>query len=198
MAASRAGARRSAIPPFEDPARPAQILAFGTSLTARAPWPEDLGDTLSACLGHPVQMARVAQNGMGSAWALEQLDRVIAARPDLVLVEFAINDADLLDGVSLRRSRAQHADLLAGLRRALPDTRVLLMTMNPVSGPLRHLQRPRLGAYYGMYHELAAAHGAGLADLYPRWQASGPADLPDGLHPAPGRMRRSQCRCWQR
>ncbi|WP_424991082.1 SGNH/GDSL hydrolase family protein [Fluviibacterium sp. S390] len=178
-----------ALVPWEDPARPARILAFGTSLTARGSWPEDLADTLTACLGHPVQMTRVAQSGMGSAWALEQLDRVVAARPDLVLLEFSINDADLLDGVSRRTSRARHAALLAALTRDLPDTRVLLMTMSPVTGVVRHLQRPWLGAYYGIYRDLADEQGVGLADLFPRWRAA-PADLrdlPDGLHPAPGK-----------
>ncbi|MEV8468179.1 SGNH/GDSL hydrolase family protein [Fluviibacterium sp. DFM31] len=174
-----------ALTPWEDPARPARILAFGTSLTARGSWPEDLAATLTACLGHPVQMTRVAQNGMGSTWALAQLDRVVAARPDLVLLEFSINDADLLDGVSRRTSRARHAALLDALARDLPDTRVLLMTMSPVAGVVRHLQRPWLGAYYGIYRDLAADHGVGLADLYPRWRVA-PADLPDGLHPAPG------------
>ena len=95
--------------PFDRADAPARIVAFGTSLTAREGWPEALAARLEACLGHPVELIRVARNGAGSDWALGQTGAVIAARPDLVLIEFAVNDADLLDGARLAVSRAKHA-----------------------------------------------------------------------------------------
>ena len=175
--------------PFGTPGAPARIVAFGTSLTARAGWPEALAARLEACLGHPVALVRVAESGRGTGWALEQTGRVAAARPDLVLVEFAINDADLLGGEGLAASRANHERLLDALAAGLPGVPVLLMTMNPVAGPVRQLQRPFLADYDTMLRDLAAERGLALADLAPRWQAAIAADPalrpPDGLHPDP-------------
>lgn len=172
---------------------PLRITAFGTSLTARAIWPDGLQAALAACLGRDVRVSRVAQPGMGSAWAETRIDAVAATRPDLVLVEFAINDADLLDGRSPADSRAAHLRLLAGLRAEIPGVRILLMTMNPVRGVPRRIQRPRLAAYDAMLREIAAGGtDTGLADFAPRWRAAWAApganpaaDLPDGLHPDP-------------
>lgn len=180
--------------------KPLSIIAFGTSLTANYDWPEALGRDLGACLARPLAVQTVAVPGQGSAWALEvglaQLDAHIAATgpADLVLVEFAINDADLLDGVSLARSRSQHVALLTQVQdRLAPGGAILLMTTNPTEGLLRWLQRPRLEAYYQMYPELAAQAGAGLVDFTPRWRAAMSATerplLRDGVHPYPETAR---------
>lgn len=161
-----------------------RLAVFGTSLTANADWPEALAGTLAECLGRPVDLARIARAGAGSGWALDQIGRVAAETPDIVLIEFAINDADLLDGLWLDDSIANHRALIAGLRAQAPGARLVLMTMNPAEG-LRGLLRPRLARYYGAYRDLAAETGVGLIDLYPRWLARPPAarGLRDGLHP---------------
>ena len=164
-----------------------RVTTFGTSLTARYDWPAGLQAALAACLGRPVTVTPVARPGAGSAWALTQLDTVAATAPDLILVEFAINDADLRDGVPLARAKAQHQSLISALRAAAPGAQIALMTMNPASGA-RGLARPWLAAHYLAYRDLAAEHGTGLIDLWPRWLA-----LPetarglqaDGLHPDP-------------
>ena len=170
-------------------AAPLRIVAFGTSLTQRPGWPEALQARLAACLDRPVTLVRVARTGAGTTWALGETAAVVAARPGLVLVEFATNDADIADGIGLAASRANHRALLDALAAGVPGVPVLLMTMNPVNGPLRQLQRPFLADYDAMLRELAAAHGLGLADLAPRWRAAIAADPslapPDGLHPDP-------------
>jgi lysophospholipase L1-like esterase len=99
-------------------------------------------------------------------------------------VEFAANDADLLDGVSPARSARQHAGLITGLQAALPDTRIVLMTMNPVSG-LHRILRARLGQHHALYGALAERHDVALVNLNRRWKESGTGAPPDGLHPAP-------------
>lgn len=169
------------------------IVVLGTSLSAPPQhWPDALAEALAACRGAPVRMERVAGPGMGSAWGQDQVAAVARHAPDLVLVEFAINDADLLDGVSPAQGWAQHLALVAGLRRALPQVRIVLMTMSPAKGS-RGWIRPRLGAHYGQYHDLAQAAGTGLIDLYPRWLALPPSERgleADGLHPDPARAAR--------
>lgn len=168
--------------------RPLHITVFGTSLTAKSDWPERLTAELRQCLGQEVTLGRVARSGQGSVWALEQVDRVIAQAPSVVLMEFAINDADFMDGISLAESRQNHERLLARLSAGLPNVQVMMMTTNPVTGPLRHVQRPRLRQYYAMVRDVAAGRDVALADLAPRWQAAFAADPtlrpPDGLHPS--------------
>ena len=162
---------------------PLTVVAFGTSLTASNPWPDTLQARLSVCLDSPVNIVRVARSGEGTTWALDHWKEVVAEAPDVILMEFSINDGDLYDGISLDQSRAQHVALLENLTGALPDARILLMTMNPVTG-LQRLKRPRMGSYYAINHELAGGYGAGLADFTPRWLALPVGWAPDGLHPS--------------
>jgi hypothetical protein len=161
---------------------PLRIVAFGTSLTAGNDWPRRLGKGLTACLGHPVEMIRVAEPGMGSSWALEHVAEVAAFEPEVVLIEFSINDADLRDGVSRSRGRRQHEALIDSLQKELPEARLVLMTMSPAYG-LRGLLRPFLTEHYADVADLAYARDLGLIDLYPRWRNSNVDRPADGLHP---------------
>jgi lysophospholipase L1-like esterase len=172
------------LPPVRSGQNALRIVAFGTSLTGGGTWPEDLAPALSRCLGRPVEVTRVAKAGASSAWGLSAVGDVIAAMPDVVLIEFAINDADLRDGLWPSASQARHEEILSSLAAALPEASLALMTMSPAHGP-RGWMRPRLAAYYRSYEGLAAAHGIGLIDLYARWLTM-PHEkewFPDGLHP---------------
>ena len=163
---------------------PLHILAFGTSLTARNHWPDRLAATLRACLEHPVTLNRVAAPGANALWGVQAVERVIAQAPDVVLIEFAINDADLRDGVSLTQAKTHLEMILTRLRTELPQTQPVLLTMSPATG-LRGGLRPRLAAHYAQVTEIAAAQGLAAIDLYPRWLTAGLTreEMPDGLHP---------------
>ena len=169
---------------------PERVVVLGTSLSARNDWPQALEAALGDCLGRPATVEVVARPGATSAWGLAQVGRVAAMDPDVVIVEFVINDADLLDGMRLGRSRSAHDALLSELAALAPEARVLLMTMNHARGP-RGWARPRLAAYYAFHPRLAERHGAGLLDLYPRWLARprGADGLRDGLHPTDAAAR---------
>lgn len=160
-----------------------RIVAFGSSLTASYNWPKALGPALSACRGGTtVEVQPIARPGAGSTWGMGAVDQVIAVAPDLVLMEFSINDADLRDGVSLSTARRQHAQILDRLAAELPKTKVLLLTMSPAYG-LRGALRPWLAEHYELYPDLAAARGLGVLDLFARWRGVERAVFPDGLHP---------------
>jgi len=183
----RAGAPedRPAVPlPRDDKGRALRLVLLGTSLSHAQGWPETTAAALSRCIGRHVDLVRVTRPGANSAWGMTRIAEVSAARPDIVLIEFAINDADLRDGLWRASARNTHRALIARLQRARPEARVVLMTMNPAAG-LRGLVRPRLGAHYRDYRDLAAETGAGLVDLYPRWRTRPRPDwgLEDGLHP---------------
>jgi len=160
------------------------ILVVGTSLTARYSWPDALAQRLHADFAIPVEISRVTRPGETSAWGMKQVDAIIGKSPDVVLVEFAINDADLRHWLSLANSVENHTYLISGIREELPSAKIILMTMNPAFG-LRRLLRPRLGSYYEAYSDLARNANVGLVDLYPRWLGiDGLRSLiPDGVHP---------------
>lgn len=176
--------RDRAIAPFSEPGTPRRIVAFGTSLTRANSWPDTLARAVSDCLGHPVEVVRVARGGADIRWAEAHVDRVLAVDPDLVLMEFAINDADLGDGVSLRRSRALHGAVLSRLTAGIPPGRIVLMTMNPVGGA-HVLRRAFLPRHYAQQVTLAQDHGTALADLYAEWLSRPVRNrtFDDGLHP---------------
>ena len=168
-----------------------RITALGTSLTSRNRWPELLPGLLAGCLADSgsapdVSVEIVASPGASSSWGLQQLDRVEASAPDLVLIEFAVNDSALHRGMPLASSRSTHERLLDQLLDRLPQTAVVLVTTNPAIG-VRGAVRPGLGSYYAMYRELAEQEQVGLVDLEARWAVggAGPLDdaLVDGLHP---------------
>lgn len=158
---------------------------MGTSLTALYDWPDQVADELAACLGRDVDLSVIARPGAQSPWGVAQLDRVADSAPEIVIVEMAINDADVRDGIWLRDSRAAHGDIVTGLQAMTPTPQIVLMTMSPAQG-LRGWLRFRLGRYYGVTVELAAERGIGLLDMYPRWMALARGDRGlqgDGLHP---------------
>ena len=162
------------------------VAILGTSLTARYAWPEAMRAGLEACLGHPVTVSRTARAGAGSGWGVEAARDVAALRPDLTLIEFSINDADLTDGAWLGAAKRRHRAMIGTLRADNPDRRIALVTMSPAHGP-RGWVRPFLGAHEDMYRRLAQDMDVDLIDLAPLWAAAlagGDAGLlPDGLHP---------------
>src|SRR5690606_22540723 len=82
-----------------------RIVVVGTSLTARYNWPDRLETALMGCLDQPVEVETLARAGASIAWGTRQAATVLELKPDLVLIEFAINDADLRDGVGRRLAR---------------------------------------------------------------------------------------------
>jgi hypothetical protein len=169
-------------------ADPLRIVAFGTSLTARGPWPDHLAARLAACLEHPVELIRIARAGANVSWAAhpDRIAEVAAGTPDIVLLEFAINDADLRDGLSRGEADALTRGLLDDLAGAVPGAALVELTMSPAHGA-RGLLRPGLAARYGDVVARGRARSGAVADLYMRWIAL-PRDqrgLADGLHPDP-------------
>lgn len=168
-------------------ARALRITLLGTSLSHEQVWPERLRRRLEDHLNHPVVLGFVTRPGAGSRWGQGQVQQVVAQNPDWVLVEFAINDADIRDGQNLDAAQRSHVALLQDLQKARPEAAIVLMTMSPAQG-LRGLLRPCLGAHYRQYRTLAERFELGLVDLYPRWLALPAAARglqADGLHPEP-------------
>lgn len=188
--------RDIALAPRPPAAAGIQITVLGTSLSHEALWTAELGAGLAQC-GLPAEITVIAQPGANVTWGRTQAEAVIATDPTLVLLEFAINDADLTDGVWRAVADRETRALLAEIARGAPQAAIVEMTMSPVSG-LRGLIRWRLAAHYDAVIARAAdspelgsgsgrVSGRGVIDLYARWLALPRADrgLADGLHPDP-------------
>lgn len=169
-------------------ATPTRLVTLGTSLSARGDWQSLLGGALSHCLGGPPVIDIVARNGANSDWGRLTMPEVLRLAPDILIVEFAANDAALHRGVSRSRSRENLAEIVKQTRQLARPARIFLMAMNPVSG-WRGWLRPFLNDYTDMHRRLAAELGVGFIDLRPAWRALAPAEtarlVPDGIHPTP-------------
>ncbi len=168
------------------PSGPLKTAVFGTSLSARAKWPDDLTTALQDCGLGDTEVRRFAQAGANSSWSIAQVERIGRYNPDLVIVEFAMNDADVFDGLWPGNSRSNLDEIVTSLRQKAPDVAIMLLSTNPVTGWAR-LKRPFLGRYYADYVAIAVQQDIGLLDGYGRWMQlpDRAADIPDGVHPVP-------------
>lgn len=168
-------------------ATPIRLVTLGTSLSARGDWQPLLGQALARCLGGPPAIDIVARNGANSDWGRLTMPEVLRLAPDILIVEFATNDAALHRGVSRSRSRQNLTEIVKLAQQLTRPPRIFLMAMNPLSG-WRGWLRPFLNDYMEMQRRLASELGVGFIDLRPAWSALTPAEaaqlVPDGLHPA--------------
>lgn len=170
------------------------IVVYGTSLSAEhsvrfwrrcgGSWVRLLRDHLERHGAAPT-VTNVSHWGADSRWARRHfLRRVWRKRPDDLILEFAINDADLRNGISIPEA-ARNLEWMGELAiDANPGCMVWLMTSHVPQG--RHsCLRPALEEYYEMYRVVASRRNFGLIDLHARWGRMPPEAryVPDGLHP---------------
>ena len=180
------------------------IVTMGTSLTGLWPgvmvndwlnreWPgqvtlcnEGMGASASSHLGFSGNPQ--ANSGLG------KLDAVIAHKPDVVFIEFGVNDAFLPYKISLQESKKNLNTMVDRILAANPATEIILQTMNSVMDHatlgVHATDRPQVAAYYQGYREVAKARGLLLVDHYPNWLKIMTDDLPlfdrlvpDRIHP---------------
>jgi len=166
------------------------IIAYGTSLTEFGAWLPALRQTLDQRFSGRATLSNRGRHGVGTRWGLEHLEeRVIGERPDLVLIEFAINDAFEAVDVAPEESRALLEQMVERIETALPDCEIVLMTTNPTTGGYA---RRELAPYYQAVRDVARQRGLVLVDTEPAWRELFERDratfdvyLPDGTHPSP-------------
>ncbi len=165
---------------------PLRILFAGTSGIARGSWVEqELQAALSACRTTGVVLERLAKPGANSRWGERMIRERLAnlPAPDIVVIEFAGNDARLYRGMRPNESWERHQRMLEASRRAgaLP----YLATMGRAVGR-ELLERPGYRTYQQQYRAIAREIGAGVIDTAPRWASLNrnelQAYLPDGVH----------------
>jgi lysophospholipase L1-like esterase len=136
--------------------------------------------------GH-ARVTNCARWGGDVRWGLAALaDRVLGERPDVILLEFGINDADRRRGIALDRFRADLSEIVERIAGALPAAAVLLLAVGPALGRHRAV-RPELARYREASAEVARGHGRACVDPWAGFAALSLAAklryLPDGIHP---------------
>lgn len=171
------------------------IVTYGTSLTAGGGWVRQMKAALDAKFPGQVTLENTAKGGMTSEWGVENFDeRVAAKKPDVLFLEFAVNDAVERFGISQAKSRRNLEALIDRARRANPNVEIVLQTTNPViDRPKGHDgHRPDLEKRFETVREVAAAKNTLLVDNESAWRRILEEDeatfrklVPDGLHPNP-------------
>jgi lysophospholipase L1-like esterase len=148
------------------------VVAIGGSITtghqARPPATEGWAGQVNrwfqeqaAATGGKVVFHNAGASGTDSAFgAIRIQDHVLAYEPDLVIVEFAINDQWLSQRVRQRSYEGVLRQLLAGSDRA-----VVLLALNEKANPNKstRVEEERIGSHYGL-PTLAWADWVKLAD----------------------------------
>lgn len=168
------------------------VFAFGTSLSAvdSSFWFSTLQEEVEQRFPGKTNFINRAHGGVTSDWALGFLEQgVIAHVPDVVFIEFAINDASIANEISLEQSQSNLEGMLDRIAEALPDCEVILMTMNPPSREHQGAHKHYVD-YYQMYRDVAVNRGVVLIDHQPNWEKILSEDpmlydiyVPDGVHP---------------
>lgn len=176
--------------------KPQTLVAFGTSLTAGGAWVGLTDNYLKARFPGLATVRNEGASGHSSKYGLTIIRNVTRHKPDLVLIEFCMNDAyyperdGFKEGVTVAGSLANLGAIVDSIRASNPACEILLQTMDLPLG-IHRARRPRLEEYHTGYREFAKAEGFGIIDHALRWQAVLAFDtalyvswLPDSIHPS--------------
>ncbi len=178
----------------------AAIATLGTSLTGgQWRWPDVMMEWLNRDFPGQVTLHNLGVGASASSHppgrsGLDMAKKAATLSPDVVFIEFAVNDAYLPYQISVAASKSNLVAMIELLSAARPEVEIILQTMNvcldhPNTGP-HASQRPRLADYCEGYREVARERGLRLVDHYPDWArlaAEDPARfdrlVPDRIHP---------------
>ncbi|MBU2677978.1 MAG: SGNH/GDSL hydrolase family protein [Gammaproteobacteria bacterium] len=170
------------------------IVIYGTSLSAEhSPffWRRCGGYWVtmlrqSVCQRHPGEtlLTNASRWGAHSRWALKHMrSRVSIHEPHVLLLEFAINDADMRNRISVTESEKNIESMIGLALDSNASCDIWVLTSHIPRG--RHVSvRPALADYYAMYESVAERNDVGLIDLHRKWGGTAPDRkyIPDGIH----------------
>jgi len=117
--------------------RPLAIVALGDSITEgynasgfaaskappfQPPYPQLVADTLAERFGGPVKLVNLAKAGTRAQWGLSIVDKVIAEKPDLVILAFGMNHGEAAPAFG-----ATMKQLLEAVVQGCPEADVILV-----------------------------------------------------------------------
>lgn len=170
------------------------VVVYGTSLTSLpwSTWTQNVERAFEERNPGRTTFINSAKGGMWSTWGVENLEkRVIGKKPDVVIIEFGINDAYLEYETSVNLARSNLEEMIDRILASNGRCEIILMTMNPPVDV--HLERrPNIDGYYDMYRDVAGERRLLLIDHHLAWMKILKSDrelfdryVPDGIHPGP-------------
>lgn len=188
-----------------------KIVTLGTSLTGgKWPWvnvmkvwlEEDYPNQatiLNLGVSASASMTVPAMEGNEYLWnkcGLDRIQEAVVAKPDVVFIEFAVNDAYQPYNITVTQSRKNLEQMIEQLKSANPGVEIILQTMNVVIDmPERQMSEARkrsmLIDFLDMYREVAIENNLLIIDHYSNWrkffEQEGREEyikvVPDGIHP---------------
>ena len=173
---------------------PQHVVIYGTSLSNGGAWVPQLRATFDARFPGLVTLTNSARGGQHSGWGATHVDSgVVALKPDVVFIEFAINDAVTRFDLSLDTIRRNVDTILDRIATVLPTSEVILQIMNPAFGKAEgeSAHRRNQDAYQQIYRDAAKRRGLLLVDHSVAWnhllategEAAVKKLIPEGVHP---------------
>ena len=132
-----------------------RVVMLGDSLTAGYDWPGALPE------------ARVVNQGISgdtTTAIAKRLDRVAAARPDIIFLQAGIND--LAGRVKPEIVLERHLHIWEELHQRLPGSRLYVVSLLPVCGRYDNLS-PAVLELNGLLRKAAQDHSLVFIDVYP-------------------------------
>jgi lysophospholipase L1-like esterase len=170
-----------------------KFVYYGTSLTAAGAWTRLLTQELETRFPGQITASNQGGSGMHSGWGLDHVhERVVALSPDVVFIEFSMNDAVARFNIPPQQAKDNLNQMIDRILDEFPECEIILQIMNPVVG---HDEgdpswRSTLPGCQENYRQVAAARGLLLIDHMPAWtelqgrdEATFHRYLPDGVHP---------------
>ena len=167
------------------------LVVYGTSLCTKqySAWVDQVQALIEAGFPKLCTVTNSAQAGAASNWGLDNIDqRVIAHKPDTVLIEFGINDAYTPYKISVADAQKNLETMIKKVQVALPNCEIILMTMNQPAHGVE--PRPAFDDYCAMYRKVAKEQKLKLIDIVLVWEELFAADekkwnllVPDKVHP---------------
>jgi lysophospholipase L1-like esterase len=166
------------------------LITYGTSLTSHGAWVPQLQQELNKRYPGKALVINSGKSGKASDWGLENLEsRVIARRPDTVIIEFAMNDAFQPYKISVKKAQSNLENMINRILETNPDCEIILMVMNTTLGKAKKA-RPDLLKHNKMYRDVAQKRKFLLIDHYQNWKKILDDNpklfdkyVPDGIHP---------------
>jgi acyl-CoA thioesterase I len=135
----------------------------------QAPYPNVVVSELQERFATVVSLHNLSVGGKGIVWGLGQLPAVIAARPDLVLLAFGMNDTGMVTADWL----AHVQRFVSALRQELPECECILVTPMIGNAEWEHLRMSAFEEFRAGLVALVDAGDDGLAcaDITRMWSA---------------------------
>jgi acyl-CoA thioesterase-1 len=160
---------------------PLKIVAFGDSLTSghRLPQKDAYPSVIQKKLKDaelPFTIVNQGVSGDTTAGALRRLDRALAEKPQILIVEFGVNDG--LRGVPVPQIKANLEKIIAAAQEQHAEVLLCAMEALPLQGWQYTIE------FHKMYEDLAAKYGVPLVPFLMNGVLGNP-DLisDDGVHP---------------